>query len=180
MRHMVKENLFKMDGTPLFPERRAETVPYRLSESEGRLYKAVTEYVREEFNRAEKLNKKHGGTVGFALTILQRRLTSSPDAICQSLSRRRDRLEKRLREEELLRRRALSSEAFDKTREDIEGLDRYEGVALDCYRKAWIDVASGSGEMVRALVYLSNRSLGHGNGRSGYMEKIVQAAKNQK
>lgn len=63
------------------------------------------------------------------------------------------------------------------TREDIEGLDRYEGVALDCYRKAWIDVASGSGEMVRALVYLSNRSLGHGNGRSGYMEKIVQAAK---
>ena len=124
MRRMVKENLFKMDGTPLFPERRAETVPYRLSESEGRLYKAVTEYVREEFNRAEKLNKKRGGTVGFALTILQRRLASSPDAICQSLRRRRERLEKRLREEELLRRRALSSEAFDE--DDLEDLDNLE------------------------------------------------------
>ena len=120
MRRMVKENLFKMDGTPLFPERRAETVPYRLSEPEERLYKAVTEYVREEFNRAEKLNKKHGGTVGFALTILQRRLASSPEAIFQSLSRRRERLEKRLREQELLQSGVVS---FDE--EDLEELDTH-------------------------------------------------------
>ena len=38
------------------------------------------------------------GTVGFALTILQRRLASSPEAIYQSLKRRRERLEKRLAE----------------------------------------------------------------------------------
>ena len=44
------------------------------------------------------------GTVGFALTILQRRLASSPEAIYQSLRRRRERLEKRLREEQLLKR----------------------------------------------------------------------------
>src|SRR4030095_647412 len=31
MRRMVKENLRKFDGTPLFPERIAHTVPYRLS-----------------------------------------------------------------------------------------------------------------------------------------------------
>jgi len=37
-------------------------------------------------------------TVGFALTILQRRLASSPEAIYQSLRRRRERLEKKLRE----------------------------------------------------------------------------------
>ena len=61
------------------------------------LYKAVTDYVREEFNRAEKLeNDKRAGTVGFALTILQRRLASSPEAIYQSLRRRRERLESRL------------------------------------------------------------------------------------
>src|SRR5687768_396032 len=105
MRRMVKENLRKFDGTPLFPERIAYTVPYKLSDAEARLYKEVTEYVREEFNRAEALqNDKRAGTVGFALTILQRRLASSPEAIYQSLRRRRERLEKRLRELELLQR----------------------------------------------------------------------------
>ena len=32
MRRMVKEKLFKFDATPLFPERRAYAVPYKLSE----------------------------------------------------------------------------------------------------------------------------------------------------
>jgi SNF2 family DNA or RNA helicase len=100
---MVKENLLKFDGTPLFPERIAYTVPYKLSEPEARLYKEVTEYVREEFNRADALaNDKRAGTVGFALTILQRRLASSPEAIYQSLRRRSERLQKRLRELEVL------------------------------------------------------------------------------
>ena len=105
MRRMVKENLLKFDATPLFPERIAYTVPYKLSDAEAALYKAVTEYVREEFNRAEALeNDKRAGTVGFALTILQRRLASSPEAIYQSLRRRRERLESRLRELEVLQR----------------------------------------------------------------------------
>ncbi|MFZ1058144.1 MAG: DEAD/DEAH box helicase, partial [Candidatus Rokuibacteriota bacterium] len=99
MRRMVKETLLKFDATPLFPERIAYTVPYKLSDTEAQLYKEVTDYVREEFNRAEGLqNDKRAGTVGFALTILQRRLASSPEAIYQSLRRRRERLESRLRE----------------------------------------------------------------------------------
>jgi superfamily II DNA or RNA helicase len=107
MRRMVKENLLKFDGTPLFPERIAYTVPFKLSPAEARLYREVTEYVREEFNRAEALrNDRRAGTVGFALTILQRRLASSPEAIYQSLRRRRERLEKRLRELELMQRGA--------------------------------------------------------------------------
>lgn len=100
MRRLVKEDLLKFDGKPLFPERRAHTVKYVLSDLEAILYKQVTDYVREEFNRAEALaNDGRKGTVGFALTILQRRLASSPEAIYQSLRRRRERLEKRLREE---------------------------------------------------------------------------------
>ncbi|UIE39780.1 helicase-related protein [Leptodesmis sichuanensis] len=100
MRRLVKEDLLKFDGKPLFPERRAHTVQYALSELEAVLYGQVTDYVREEFNRAEALaNEGRKGTVGFALTILQRRLASSPEAIYQSLRRRRERLEKRLREE---------------------------------------------------------------------------------
>ena len=107
MRRMVKEGLLKFDATPLFPERIAYTIPYKLSDAEAQLYKEVTAYVREEFNRAEALqNDKRVGTVGFALTILQRRLASSPEAIYQSLKRRRERLESRLRELELLQRGA--------------------------------------------------------------------------
>jgi superfamily II DNA or RNA helicase len=105
MRRMVKENLLKFDGSPLFPQRIAYTVPYRLSEAEAHLYRSVTEYVREEFNRADALeNDKRAGTVGFALTILQRRLASSPAAISESLRRRRERLEARRRELEVLQR----------------------------------------------------------------------------
>ncbi len=108
---MVKEALLKFDGRPLFPERVAYTVPYKLSETEAQLYKEVTDYVREEFQPREALqNDKRAGTVGFALTILQRRLASSPEAIFQSICRRHQRLEKRLRELELLQRGAAASE----------------------------------------------------------------------
>src|SRR6201998_3715110 len=126
MRRMVKENLLKFDATPLFPERLSYTVPYKLSTGEARLYKAVTDYVREEFNRAEALeNNKRAGTVGFALTILQRRLASSPEAIHQSLRRRRERLESRLRELEILPRGAAAPAIAGRVLEadDIEDLD---------------------------------------------------------
>ena len=102
MRRMVKEDLKTFEGRPLFPERRAYTVAYELSLGEKDLYDAVTQYVREEMNRAERLREqgdnKRGFTVGFALTVLQRRLASSPEAILKSLERRRKRLEKRRNE----------------------------------------------------------------------------------
>lgn len=104
MRRLVKEELLKFDGRPLFPERIAYTVKYDLSPQEAQLYQAVTEYVQDEFNRADKLNNERKTTVGFALTILQRRLASSPEAIYQSLRRRRERLEHRLAEERLGKR----------------------------------------------------------------------------
>ena len=46
MRRLVKEQLLKFDGTPLFPERIAYTVNYTLSDPEACLYKEVTDYVR--------------------------------------------------------------------------------------------------------------------------------------
>ena len=105
MRRMVKEDLLKFDGTPLFPERRAYTVNYKLSDMEATLYNDVTAYVKEEMNRADQLvdgNRK--GTVGFALTALQRRLASSPEAIFQSLKRRREKLKRRVEEEKIKQR----------------------------------------------------------------------------
>jgi hypothetical protein len=53
MHRVVKESLLKFDGTLLFPKGIAYTVPYKLSPAEAHLYKAVTDYVREEFNHAD-------------------------------------------------------------------------------------------------------------------------------
>ena len=99
LRRLTKEELLRFDGRPLFPERRAHTVRYALSGGEAALYAAVTDYVREEMDRAERLaarDEKRRRNVGFALQILQRRLASSPAAVHESLRRRRERLEARL------------------------------------------------------------------------------------
>ena len=104
MRRLTKEELLRFDGSPLFPERRANTVSYQLSPGEGELYEAVTRYVREEMNRADRLaedGSRRRNNVGFALQILQRRLASSPAAIHESLKRRLSRLEGRLEEERI-------------------------------------------------------------------------------
>ena len=158
MRRMVKENLLKFDGTPLFPERIAYTVPYKLSEAEAHLYKAVTEYVRDEFNRAEALeNDKRAGTVGFALTILQRRLASSPEAIFQSLRRRRERLESRLRELEVLQRGGQTAPvvapafpALDV--EDVEDLEDAPDNEVEAAEEEILDQATAARSMAELKI----------------------------
>jgi hypothetical protein len=113
MRRMVKEDLLTFEGRRLFPERRAYTVPYRLSPLEQELYDRVTGYVRDEMNRAERLDGRRGNQVGFALTVLQRRLASSPEAIAKSLERRRARLETRRNDLQSGRRAAAGDVAGD-------------------------------------------------------------------
>ena len=105
MRRLTKEELYRFDGTPLFPERRAYTATFQLSPEEAALYAAVTDYVRNEMNRADRAgDDRRRNNVGFALQILQRRLASSPAAIHRSLQRRLERLQGRLDEERLGRR----------------------------------------------------------------------------
>ena len=149
MRRLVKENILRFDGTPLFPERIANTVSYALSPAEASLYTRVTAYVREEFNRAEALEHDgRKGTVGFALTILQRRLASSPEAIYQSLKRRRERLEKRLREEHLLRSGGAQLPAPDGLRllsaEDLEDLEEGPDAELEAAEEQVVDLATAA------------------------------------
>jgi SNF2 family DNA or RNA helicase len=150
MRRMVKESLVKFDATPLFPERIAYTVPFKLSDAEARLYAEVTNYVREEFNRAEALqNDTRVGTVGFALTILQRRLASSPEAIYQSLRRRRERLESRLRELELLQRGAAAMSPIGSTlgsldSDDIDDLEDAPDNEVEAAEEEILDQATAA------------------------------------
>ena len=154
MRRMVKEGLLKFDATPLFPERIAYTVPYKLSDGEARLYKEVTAYVREEFNRAEALqNEKRAGTVGFALTILQRRLASSPAAISESLRRRRERLESKLRELELLQRgnevgAGITAGSPELDAEDVEDLEDAPDNEVESAEEEILDQATAARTIV--------------------------------
>ena len=143
MRRLVKEELLKFDGKPLFPERIAYTVNYDLSIMEAKLYKEVTEYVQDGFNRAERLNNNRKNTVGFALTILQRRLASSPAAIYQSLARRAKRL-KQLLEEEKLKRRAdeFKFDLGDYT--DVEDLDDAPSNEVEAIEEEMVAKASAS------------------------------------
>ncbi|MCM1512952.1 MAG: DUF3883 domain-containing protein [Oxalobacter formigenes] len=121
MRRMVKEDLLKFDGTKLFPERRAYTVNYRLSDMEASLYENVSSYVKNEFDKADLLAKGRKNNIGFALTALQRRLASSPEAIFQSLKRRHRRLKSKLDEAQLRHRGQSLIDLFDDTPAD-EGI----------------------------------------------------------
>jgi len=114
MRRMVKEDLLKFDGTPLFPERRAYTVNYKLSDLEAALYVEVTNYVKTQFAMADQLaDGGRKGTVGFALTALQRRLASSSEAIYQSIKRRRSKLKRRVEDEKLRQRGQSAAETVN-------------------------------------------------------------------
>ena len=161
MRRMIKEKLLRFDGTPLFPERIAYTVSYQLSDAETSLYKEVTDYVREEFNRADALsNGTRAGTVGFALTILQRRLASSPEAIYQSLKRRRDRLESRLSELELLQRGGrVATEAISTgpqmDQDELEELDDAPGDEIEATEEQILDQATAASSIAELKAEIS-------------------------
>jgi SNF2 family DNA or RNA helicase len=140
MRRMVKEDLVKFDGTPLFPDRVAETVKYKLTPAERQLYDDVTSYVREQMGRADAiLDGKKKAVVGFALTILQRRLASSPYAIKRSLERRRNKLEDRLAELKNPQPKKAKNnwESFDFDFEDVDEelaadeLEQIEEIVVD-------------------------------------------------
>jgi superfamily II DNA or RNA helicase len=154
MRRLTKEQLLTFEGKPLFPERRASTVNYRLSEAEARLYREVTDYVREEFNRADQLaSDGRKGTVGFALATLQRRLASSPEAIYQSIRRRRERLEKRLREERLCQAGAdlqdeLMSDLPSLTPDALEDLEDATDAEVEATETRVVDQASAARTIV--------------------------------
>lgn len=141
MRRLTKEELYRFDGTPLFPERRAYTATFQFSPEEAALYTAVTDYVRNEMNRADRVgDDKRRNNVGFALQILQRRLASSPAAIHRSLQRRLDRLETRLGEERLGRKAPAPTVAAY----DPDDFDEATGEEVEAIEEAVLDQATAA------------------------------------
>lgn len=116
----LKEDMRKFDNSRIFPPRNVKTVSFRLSDQEKDLYNAVTDYVRDYFDKA-----KENRSISFALMILQRRLTSSTHAIYESLKRRKEKLEELLalpekiaEDEDYLKARSLSPEELDDLEDD--------------------------------------------------------------
>jgi len=146
MRRLTKEELYRFDGTPLFPERRAYTATFEFSPAEAALYTAVTDYVRNEMNRADRVgDDKRRNNVGFALQILQRRLASSPAAIHKSLQRRLERLETRLGEERLGRNSGdVRLASAPVTSLDPDDLDEATGEEVEATEEAVLDQATAA------------------------------------
>jgi hypothetical protein len=87
-----KRKAVTAEGTPLFRPRTTETLGVDLEHNPAQvaLYEAVTEYVKEGYNRAMKDRKPH---IGFLMVLLQRIVTSSSHAIRCTLERRLQALE---------------------------------------------------------------------------------------
>jgi len=127
----TKEEMLRLDGTPLYPKRISDTLGYELSQgevSEQRLYDETTDYLRYVYNKAKLLNRT---AARLAMSVFQRRLASSTYALLRSFERRLEKLDKlimdvqegRITMEQLLtlqQRLAQEEDVFDAQTADEE------------------------------------------------------------
>jgi len=117
----LKEDMRRFDGRKIFPPRHVQSVKFPLTPAELDLYNGVTRYVQDYYDKA-----RENRSISFAMMILQRRLTSSSQAIYRSLKRRRGRLEEllaipdkiRQEGEDYLKVHRLSDEELEDMAED--------------------------------------------------------------
>lgn len=83
-------HLVHPDGSPMFPEKKIETLPVQFTEQERKLYEDVTDYIRNQYRRGEE---QEATARGFSMVIYQKRLVSSIRAIRKSLEKRKRDLE---------------------------------------------------------------------------------------
>ena len=116
-----KEQVVDLHGNRLFKRREVKTLAVHMTEAERELYEAVTNYVRRWYGVISRKTDRSSRNVALALTVLQRRLSSSLFAVRESLRRRKQKLqvllqdwERRLEEEE-----SLFSLEDEDSREDL-------------------------------------------------------------
>ncbi|MEM7821827.1 MAG: helicase-related protein, partial [Candidatus Aenigmatarchaeota archaeon] len=117
----LKEDLKDFESKPIFTNRHPRTIKFRLSDEEKSLYNELSEYVISQYNKALLIDKKRN--VAFALLILQRRMASSTYALFKSLERRKERLERLLKEPDFEKRNSLIE--FEEV-EDYDEKERWE------------------------------------------------------
>ena len=152
----IKEDLKDFEGKPLFLPRHVQTKPFRLgteSEIEMELYNALSEYIREQYNRFTEDSQKRNN-VAFALVILQRRLASSTYALTVSLQRRQQRLTELLQSAILIA--AADAIPTEQDFEEVEDLSEEERTEIE---EQWevLSVAENRDELkdeIETLKYL--------------------------
>ncbi len=125
-RHFIrrtKEEMVTLDGRPLYPLRRCDTLGFDFSPAERDLYEDATSYIRTIYNSAAGLNKSAARLV---IAVFQRRLASSTAALRASLRRRSERLSgliERVQSEGVAGLRSLQDAAARKATEQGDLLD---------------------------------------------------------
>ena len=122
-RHFIrrtKEELVHFDGSPLYPERRCDTLSYELtkgSDGEQELYDQTTDYIRSHYNRARMLNRS---AAKLAMSVFQRRLASSTYALLRSFERRMEKIEGLI---ERIRDGTLNEEQLARQQRRLDDID---------------------------------------------------------
>lgn len=132
-----KEQVTDLEGRKLFRRREVQSLGITQSEGEKQLYEAVTQYVRRWYAAVSGKTDRKSRNVALALTVLQRRLSSSLFAVRESLRRRGAKLqnllqewERRLQENELPEwDEETEQDLAEMTSQEWEGFqERLEGI----------------------------------------------------
>lgn len=135
-RHFIrrtKEEMVRLDGSPLYPQRICDTLGFDLSDSEQELYDETSRYIRDIYNKASTLNRS---AARLAMAVFQRRLASSTYALKRSFERRADKLSAAIK--------AIEENGLEAVRKAQRDLQRKaENNELDLFASATADDDAG-------------------------------------
>jgi SNF2 family DNA or RNA helicase len=140
-RHFIrrtKEEMVKLDGSPLYPPRICDTLGFDLSQgpgSEQELYDETSKYIRDIYNKASMLNRS---AARLAMAVFQRRLASSTFALKRSFDRRAEKLSVAIKAIE-----ENGLEAVRRTQRELQ--KKAESNELDLFAAATADDDAGDG-----------------------------------
>ena len=191
-RHFIrrtKEEMVRLDGSPLYPERTCDTLSYDLTkgpDSEQELYEETTDYLRSFYNQARVLNQS---AARLAMSVFQRRLASSTYALLRSFGRRMEKLDgliERIRdgslsEEQLVRqqqRRPVEVDVFEtqtadeqsEAEGDIEQQEEFEDRALS--GAVGVSLAELAAERLKVEGLLTKAQTLYDHGEESKFEKL--------
>ena len=179
-RHFIrrtKEEMVHFDGSPLYPERRCDTLSYGLSQGpngEQELYEETTDYIQDHYNRARMLNRS---AARLAMSVFQRRLASSTYALMRSFERRVEKLEDLI---ESIRDGSLSEEQLNRQQRSLvdDDDDVFETKTADEFAAADGDVEQEEAFEDRALVGTVATSLAELEVERLKVEALLKKARN--
>lgn len=141
VRHFIrrtKEEMVKLDGSPLYPQRVCDTLGFDLTQgpaSEQELYDETSKYIRDIYNKVSTLNRS---AARLAMTVFQRRMVSSTYALKKSFDRRADKLQAAIK---AIQENGLA--AVRKAQQELQ--KKADNNELDMFANATADEDAGEG-----------------------------------